>query len=332
VTPEAVKDTSVRTSKDVEALFGRLGLSSATYRNFESQVPAPRVKQVAKALESRLSLSPAPLSPPAASRRSSWDTLVSLPTSQRKTKAAKVGLLSLAGGSGKSTISVHLARHLAEHSMPCTLVSCGDRFTLQYFLRNSSPLFGVLSFLHAPAGRSGLPVSVIEAPLHACLRDSGGQVYSLIQQAIADYSTIIFDIPWSGEGTSCDLLLEMDRILVPITPDPRCVASVAALDAFLGGGQYDRSCVQYVLNRYDDSRAMHRQVESRLKALLGSRLLPVVISEEPLMDEALSRGLTVSDYAPECSAAVELDALARWLSSQFSGAPLVQTRAAGGVA
>jgi cellulose biosynthesis protein BcsQ len=69
-----------------------------------------------------------------------------------------------------------------------------------------------------------------------------------------------------------------------------------------------------LINRFDESRALHREVRDRLRQLLGESLLPFVIHEDETIEEAAAHGMTVVDHCPESPAVREFVAVANWLS------------------
>jgi cellulose biosynthesis protein BcsQ len=71
--------------------------------------------------------------------------------------------------------------------------------------------------------------------------------------------------------------------------------------------------VVYLLNRFDPSLRLHRDVRDRLARQLGKRLLPVAIHRSHAVGEALAGGMTIVDYAPGAQTVEDLRDLAQWV-------------------
>ena len=72
----------------------------------------------------------------------------------------------------------------------------------------------------------------------------------------------------------------------------------------------------FLLNRMNSSRALCRDVEAALARDLDERLLPVRISFDAAVEEALASQLPMLKYAPQSVASRDLAALAEWLVQQ----------------
>lgn len=94
------------------------------------------------------------------------------------------------------------------------------------------------------------------------------------------------------------------QVIVPLVPDVQSIASIARaeeLSGMLEEGQSGRNL--FVLNRFDEARALHREIRTYLEKLLGDRLIP----------EALSLGMTVLDHAPQAAVVRDFAEPAAWL-------------------
>jgi len=73
------------------------------------------------------------------------------------------------------------------------------------------------------------------------------------------------------------------------------------------------SPIYYVLNKFDSSLALHRDIKASLEERVGERLVPVTIRRSDAVSEALADGMTVVDYCPDSGVAEDFLRLADWL-------------------
>jgi cellulose biosynthesis protein BcsQ len=105
-------------------------------------------------------------------------------------------------------------------------------------------------------------------------------------------------------------------VLVPVVPDMNSVVSVSSIDSFFqhnlsASGQPVRP--YYLLNQFDPSLPLHRDVREVLREQVGERLLPFALCRNPAVSEALAEGMTVVDYAPNSNVAEDYGNLAGWV-------------------
>ena len=111
------------------------------------------------------------------------------------------------------------------------------------------------------------------------------------------------------------LLSLRPTLLVPILPDMSSVACLGSLEALGPVSQPAGKKPLYLLNQFDASSPLHRDVRAILQQQLGDRLLPFVLRRSSLVSEALAEGMTVIDYAPGSEVAADYRDLAGWLRS-----------------
>jgi cellulose biosynthesis protein BcsQ len=73
------------------------------------------------------------------------------------------------------------------------------------------------------------------------------------------------------------------------------------------------AAIYYVLNKFDSSLALHRDIKASLEGRLGERLAPVTIRRSDAVAEALADGMTVIDYCPDAGVAEDFQRLADWI-------------------
>ena len=120
------------------------------------------------------------------------------------------------------------------------------------------------------------------------------------------------DVATANRKWMSRLLSLRPTLLVPILPDMSSVACLGSLEA-LDADHGEKAL--YLLNQFDASSPLHRDVRAILQQQLGDRLLPFVLRRSSLVSEALAEGMTVIDYAPGSEVAADYRDLAGWLRS-----------------
>ena len=340
--------------RDVAALFGRFGLNASHYREFATRGDERRLVRTLRTDtasgdwerrnavdETAVFSNPGSLALAGSTseHRNALDSVFDGPTDSAisdRSAPTRVAFFSLAGGTGKTTLAVSLACLLGRRSMQVLLVNYSNDLGLQHYLQPKSPRFGLISFLHAPEGSGGIPVTVIDASANgpAASKGSFGSSVSsfaegkheshsalLIQQASQSADIILYDMPVTTDRACRELLRTADHILVPLQPDLQSAASIPVLDSLLALSPGHGPEVKFLINRFEPSRPFHRDLRERVECRLGDRLLPMVIRDEPLVSEAMASRLTVPDYAPSAPITQDFEVLADWLCLLESRSP-----------
>jgi cellulose synthase operon protein YhjQ len=127
-------------------------------------------------------------------------------------------------------------------------------------------------------------------------------------------SRIVVDVATANRKWMSRLLSLRPTVVVPILPDMSSVACLGLLEA-LEAGSGNGEKAHYLLNQFDASSPLHRDVRAILQQQLGDRLMPFVLRRSTLVSEALAEGMTVIDYAPGSEVAADYHDLAGWLRS-----------------
>jgi len=235
-----------------------------------------------------------------------------------------VVVFSLAGGVGKTCLVATLGRVLSalgEHVLLAETAACG---LLPFYFGSRELRPGVVRTFFPPGafgedcdapvqmlnlqgdgspGEGSQPKPLTHDPfLGELLRDGRGA------------SRIVVDVATAKRKWMSHLLSLRPTLLVPILPDMSsvaCLGPLEALDAKAASGEK----ALYLLNQFDASLPLHRDVRAILQQQLGDRLLPFVLRRSSLVSEALAEGMTVIDYAPGSEVAVDYRDLAGWLRS-----------------
>ena len=230
-----------------------------------------------------------------------------------------VVVFSLAGGVGKTCLVATLGRVLSalgEHVLLAETAACG---LLPFYFGSRELRPGVVRTFFPP-GAFGedcdAPVQMLN--LHG---DGSPGESSQHDPLLADLlrdgrgaSRIVVDVATANRKWMSRLLSLRPTPLVPILPDMSSVACLGLLEA-LDASSASGEKALYLLNQFDASLPLHRDVRAILQQQLGDRLLPFVLRRSSLVSEALAEGMTVIDYAPGSEVAADYRDLAGWLRS-----------------
>jgi cellulose synthase operon protein YhjQ len=230
-----------------------------------------------------------------------------------------VVVFSLAGGVGKTCLVATLGRVLSalgEHALLAETAACG---ILPFYFGSRELRPGVVRTFFPP-GAFGedcdAPVQMLNLQREAVPGESS-QHDPALTELLRDgrgASRIFVDVATANRDWINRLLSLRPTLLVPILPDMSSVACLGPLEALDAGSAHGEKAL-YLLNQFDASSPLHRDVRAVLQQQLGDRLLPFVLRRSSLVSEALAEGMTVIDYAPGSDIAADYQDLAGWLRS-----------------
>jgi cellulose synthase operon protein YhjQ len=337
VTPTSPQRSS-SSAKDIDSLFSRAGMMGAKYREFPRADSVKEFKEdglrAAQTDHASLPITLVPgerIAPPIAvpqaqatsrfdhpeSAAHPWKSLerifadksVETNFSRPVHSRMKMAILSLAGGVGKTTLAVSLARILSGMHRQVLLADCGLFPSIPHHLGARGQRLGPLQFFYAPASAAALPVGMFRLPLVELHKRA---FQELLEQVEASESLLLIDLPTLHGTPAAEVMAHVDHVLVPVTPDVHSIGGLSHLKRLFEASNYHPK-VHYLINRFDESRALHHEIKERLPKLLGGDVLPFVVHEDPAVQEAAAHGITIVDYRPQSTAVLEIAALAEWL-------------------
>jgi cellulose synthase operon protein YhjQ len=275
--------------------------------------------------------------------RSRWSALTSvLPEAARKREEDVVEILareisssalfvsSLSGGVGRTTIVATLARCLANYGERVLLAETAPSPLLPFS-------FGAKNADREKSHAFLMPDSNSGVEIFGSARDSGStseatreffgaeNFVAALCESAASSNRLILD---AGEAC-CEHILALRSAshfsLIPLVPDLNSVLGLMNLESELLPHRESASPVNgpyYVLNKFDASLALHRNIRSSIEQLLGDRLLPFTIRRSDAVPEALADGMTVIDYCPEADIVEDFVRLADWVREMASARSL----------
>jgi cellulose biosynthesis protein BcsQ len=225
---------------------------------------------------------------------------------------------SCAGGVGKTTVCATAARVLLAR-VPNVLVAdrCSDGIIPYHFsLERLSA--GGLQTVYPNVRRTGYPITLVAVP---CSTEPDTPAAAWLQQLQEEAALTLMDLPTFNSPFAPAALGLEGQVVVPLVPDIQSIATIARVEevsAALSEGQGGRSL--FVLNRFDETRPLHRDIRTRLEKILEDRLAPIAIRESEYVAEALSLGMTVVDHVPQSPITQDFEQLVIWLEQRLSNA------------
>jgi len=199
-----------------------------------------------------------------------------------------ISLASLKGGSGKTTLSVHLAAAIAAGGRRVVLIDADPQGSASDWsaAREDTPPFPVVGMARNTLHRDLVPV-------------------------LEDYDHCVIDTPPRVSALARSALLASDLVLIPVQPSSYDVWAAAETVQLISEAQGFKPEIRgaFVVNRRIPNTVIGRDV---IEALQDYELpmLPTAIAQRVAYAES-SAGYTVLESAPTSSAANEVKNLAQ---------------------
>jgi cellulose synthase operon protein YhjQ len=238
---------------------------------------------------------------------------------------------SVSGGTGVTTILATLARCFAAEGERVLLASSDTGSLLPLYFGAPNPGAGNLQSFSIQGSDGQVdtvdrsePKPPTPVSIKTQYEPDKRNLISTIRSAAASSERLLLDPGTLAAGGAESLHHTKAFGLVPLVPDLSCVFGLLKLEQALSprrANAQPSNAIFYVLNKFDASLALHRDVKASLENLLGDRLLPITLRRSDAVAEALADGMTVIDYCPDAGIAQDFIQLANWLR-EFNPASL----------
>jgi len=199
-----------------------------------------------------------------------------------------ITLSSLKGGSGKSTLTIHLAHEIARSKKRVLVV-------------DADPQGSVQGWVEAREGKS--PFTVIGMARNSLHRD--------LPDISKDYDHVVIDTPPRVSALARTSILAADLVLIPVQPSSYDVWAASETVELITEAQAFKPSIQvaFVINRRIPNTVIGRDVEEALSEY-EIPTLKQAIAQRVAFSEA-SSGYTVMEMSSSSSASKEVKGLAR---------------------
>jgi cellulose synthase operon protein YhjQ len=244
-----------------------------------------------------------------------------------------IAVVSPLGGSGRTTLAVHLATLLAERATPCLAIDlCAQNMLGRHLgmqkatdagwaalaaqqqwwgpaaLRNSD---GVDLLPFGAATTSELEILKREWALTPrWLRDR------LDALDMPQGTTVLLDTPQWPAPLACQALSSAHIVLIVLEPSARACHAQPLVAQALAQAPADAQCA-VVINRVDPRRPSQRSALEALRTQWGNLLLPYLVHEDENITQACEHATSVTKYTPRSQSAHDLQGIGQWLFEQL---------------
>jgi cellulose biosynthesis protein BcsQ len=219
-----------------------------------------------------------------------------------------IGIYSVAGGVGKTTVSANLAKTLCSLGEQLLLVDASGRGLLPLYFGATELKAGPRKFVAPGVNAPFIQVIAADTVTSEWLN---GEVKPIMPGS----QRTIFDL-----GPLCGSLLPTmfsmcTVVLIPLLPDLNSIVSVAAIESFLKAQPtgLKTPTVFYLFNRFDEQSMNDQQARELVARQCGNRLLPITLRHDWTLTEALHGGLSAADHTPGSELSHDYLELALWV-------------------
>jgi chromosome partitioning protein len=240
-----------------------------------------------------------------------------------------IAVQNFKGGVGKSTLSVHLAQHLAIRGYRVCLIDCDsqgssttmlgyipdldivEEDTLYPFIRNAE--MSSLAYAVRETHWNGLfliPANLrlysAEYELAARIARSDGMLLNRLAEGIASiqehFDVVILDPPPALGTVSLSVMRAANALLIPVPPTVVDFTSTTSFLAMLHesmgvlaerGLPIDLKWIRFVATRADEQKSVQRELLQIMRNLFGENMLRSVLRDSAEIDNASARMMSV---------------------------------------
>lgn len=244
-----------------------------------------------------------------------------------------VGIVSMKGGVGKTSLTANIATALATKLGPgcVSVVDLDPQNALHWHVGVNGTQTSICKYALRGDGLAGAAVAspfevscipygmVSESDRDAfegLLAKSPGWLGQHLRQAgLGNDGVVLIDTPPGPSVYLKQVFACADLVLIVLLADAGSYATIPAMEGWLEEMSVLRPELNsfYVLNQVDKTQVLNRDVTELLNQHLGVRVAPVGIHQDEAVGEALAFRQPVLVYDPHGQASHDLARLATWL-------------------
>jgi len=254
-----------------------------------------------------------------------------------------VAVVAAKGGVGKTTVAASLCAALAATGLRVLAIDLDPQNALRLHLVAdlagceaglASALLHQTPWPHVMRpGRSGvvlLPFGSIDDEIQLDIERYLAQQPDWLRQTLDSFALppdtlVVLDTP-PGPSVYLQQALRVSQLnVVTLLPDAASFATLPIIDRMIGkycGPREDFLATGYLVNQFDASKRLARDVLQALRDSLGERLLGAVHLDQAV-SEALASAVPLKSYAPHAQATHDFDHCAQQLMHRLGAATLL---------
>jgi cellulose synthase operon protein YhjQ len=244
-----------------------------------------------------------------------------------------ISVAGISGGVGGTTVAAQLAACLVAHKQRVIAFdfSPQNAFRLHFGMPWADGAGLVPQILagkawNEAAYRSELGVNFIPfgkttpqqtIDFNQFISQNSGWLASLLQDLDeTDDTYVIIDCPKTEFALFEQAYTAAGLVLFVMAPDT--LSYSAFVDSCNDPVLPESNKVAYLINAFDPTRDLDRDIARLMRKVQGKQLCPIVIHRDEEVREALANKLSLGDYAPNCKSAEDFVALTTWIIATFA--------------
>ena len=249
-----------------------------------------------------------------------------------------VAVVSVSGGSGRTTVAANLAHSLAVTGRRMLAMDLDPQNQLAlHFGVDPDTRIGmghanvsvrdVTSFVERQMGAAVLPFGTLAeatlAEMESRLQEDDNWLRLRLEAfAPSDAEFVLLDVPAGRGPWMRQALAVADQVVVVLSPTPAAYASVPATELLLAEalGPKAAASAVYLVNGFDGRSVLQRDLVAGLRAALGERVLPMTIQRDESVPEALMQRRSILQHASDSQVTADYNQLGEWLLGRWAAA------------
>jgi len=220
-----------------------------------------------------------------------------------------VGIYSLAGGVGKTTLCANLGRIFSAMKEKVLLVDASGSGLLPFYFGATDLRCGLRTFVAPDANYPPLQVIGTNEITKQWLEND-------VKTAMRNAQRTIFDLGPASMSLLPEISGLCGTILIPLLPDLNSILTVSRIESSF---QTMRSSgvnvpnVFYIFNRFDQEDSIDQRARALVVRQCDDRLLPNTIRDASEIAKAIASRMTVADHAPGSPVTHDFLEIASWM-------------------